>query len=83
MARYRICFNCNECEGWHTTAFLVEFPSLEFDGRPVSVAYAGRTLSSNIKVMQEPNKLHCSNMNRPTSQPDLKKIFLAIASELG
>jgi hypothetical protein len=80
MAVYTITYECDECGERHLTASRVQFLDANLDGQPISVVYAGHTLSPNIKVMQEPNKLHCPNMNQATSQPDLDKIFLAAAT---
>lgn len=77
---YNVCFNCNECDGWRATGSRVRFPSLELDGKSVVIAYAGQELPSSIKVIQEPDELRCPSLNKPTSQPDPNKIFLAKAT---
>jgi hypothetical protein len=77
---YNVCYNCNECNGWHATSNRVRFTSSELDGQSVVMAYAGQELPSSVKVIQEPNKLHCPSMNTATSQPDPNKIFLSLAT---
>jgi hypothetical protein len=37
-------------------------------------------LPSSVKVIQEPDGVRCPALNRPTSQPDPNKIFLAKAT---
>ena len=77
---YDICYSCDECEGAHMTGARVRFTDWDRDGQSVSVAFAGQELSSNIKVIQEPDKLRRPKTNRPTFQPDLNKIFLSLAN---
>ncbi|MDQ1591612.1 MAG: hypothetical protein QOG71_2239 [Pyrinomonadaceae bacterium] len=80
MSVYNVSYYCNECGGWHATATRVQFANSELDGQSIVVAYLGRDLPSSIKVIQEPDKLHCPSINRPTSQPDPNKIFLILAT---
>jgi len=80
LAIYNIGYYCNECGGWHATATRVQFPNSELAGESVVVAYADRDLPSSVKVIQEPDKLHCPSRNKRTSQPDPGKIFLILAT---
>jgi hypothetical protein len=76
MSIYDVCYSCIECNKLHPSGFRVNFLSPDLDGEPVSAAYAGREITSNIKALLERDDLRCPTTGKPIHQLAIDNLFL-------